>query len=196
MDHVNLGPSTRTLSELVAGVADGALGRPTPCPDYTVGDLVDHIGALTVAFTAAARKEALPGGPPPPGDASRLEPGWRQRIAADLVSLTEAWQDPQAWSGMTRAGGVDLPGEVAGVVALDELVVHGWDLAVATGQDYRCDPEALEALFPFVAQFSGPGTEASREGLFGPEVPAPPGASRLDQLIAMTGRDPAWRPTG
>jgi hypothetical protein len=41
---------------------------------------------------------------------------------------------------MTEVGGNTLPGEVTGVVALDEVVLHGWDLARATGQDYRCDP--------------------------------------------------------
>ena len=44
---------------------------------------------------------------------------------------------------MTQAGGVDLPGEVAGLVALNELVVHGWDIATASGQDYRPDEATL-----------------------------------------------------
>lgn len=43
--------------------------------------------------------------------------------------MAGAWKDPAAWTGMTRAGGVDLPGEIAAAVAADELVLHGWDLA-------------------------------------------------------------------
>ena len=65
------------------------------------------------------------------GDASRLVDDWRSRIPRDLAALAAAWRDPEAWTGMTRAGGIDLPGEIAGVVALDELVVHGWDVARA-----------------------------------------------------------------
>ena len=52
-------------------------------------------------------------------------------MAGDLDALVDAWHDPGAWQGMTKAGPFELPGEVAGVVALDELVLHGWDLAVA-----------------------------------------------------------------
>ncbi len=47
---------------------------------------------------------------------------------------------------MTRAGGIDLPGEVAGAVAADELVIHGWDLARATGRPYDPDPAALQVV--------------------------------------------------
>ena len=93
---------------------------------------------------------------------------------------------------MTRAGGIDLPGEVAGLVALDEVVIHGWDVARASGQPYSSDAATLEAVHGFVEQFSGPGQEAAREGLFGPEVSVGKDAPLLDRVIAMTGRDPAW----
>lgn len=96
---------------------------------------------------------------------------------------------------MTVAGPAELPGAVAALVALDEVVVHGWDLARATGRPFAPDPALLEALHGFVAQFCGPGTEAEREGLFGPEVPVPADAPLLDRVIGMTGRDPAWTPT-
>jgi uncharacterized protein (TIGR03086 family) len=83
---------------------------------------------------------------------------------------------------------------VAGLVALDELVIHGWDVARASGQTYDCDPQVLEAVHGFVAQFSGPGQEAERSGLFGPVVDVPGDAPLLDRVIGLTGRDPAWSP--
>lgn len=119
---------------------------------------------------------------------------WRVSIPLALADLAEAWHDPAAWTGMTRAGGVDLPGEVAGLVALDELVVHGWDIARASGQAYDCDTPSLEVVHGFVAAFSGPGQEAAREGLFGPEVEVPAHAPLLDRVIGLTGRDPTWSP--
>jgi uncharacterized protein (TIGR03086 family) len=192
---VDLGPAARQLGDLVRSIPDEMLDVPTPCPDYTLGDLVDHLGGTALAFTGAAVKdtgEATTMGPS--GDAARLTDDWRTRIPRDLNALAEAWRDPGAWTGMTKAGGVDLPGEVAGLVALDELVVHGWDVARATRQAYEPNPPALEAVHGFVAQFSEPGMEAAREGLFGPPVDVPDDAPLLDRVIGLTGRDPDWSP--
>jgi uncharacterized protein (TIGR03086 family) len=192
---VDLTPAAQRLADLVAGVRDDLLDAPTPCPAYTLGDLVDHIGGAAVAFTGAAVKnsgDVTAQGPS--GDASRLTDDWRTRIRRDLNGLAEAWRDPAAWAGMTRAGGIDLPGEVAGLVALDEIVIHGWDVARATGQAYEPDPPELEAVQGFVAQFSEPGLEAERAGLFGPVVDVPADAPLLDRVIGLTGRDPAWSP--
>lgn len=189
IDH---GPAARNLAALVAGIEEADLARPTPCTEYSVGDLLDHVAGFPVAFAAAARKEPLElDGPPPVGDAATLAPGWRERIPADLDALVEAWHDPAAWTGMTRAGGVDLPGEVCGLVALGEVVLHGWDLAVATGRPWSVDDAALEALESFLAGFSVPdGVERP----FAPAVPVASDAPLLDRVLARAGRDPRWSP--
>jgi uncharacterized protein (TIGR03086 family) len=192
---VDLEPATRMMATLVSGIPDKLLTDPTPCPAYTVGDLLDHVGGLTLAFTAAATKATgAASAQGPAGDASRLPEDWRTRIPEDLARLASAWRDPAAWTGMTRAGGVDLPGEVAGIVALDEVVIHGWDLAKASGQAYDCDPALLEAVLPFVSQFSTPGEDIGRGGLFGPAVRLPDDAPLLDRLIGLAGREPSWSP--
>jgi len=195
MTVVDLEPATRRMADLISAIPDEWLDRPTPCPAYTLGDLVDHVGGLTLAFTAAATKaggDASSQGPS--GDATRLGHDWRTRIPRDLAALAEAWRDPAAWSGTTQAGGVELPAEVAGMVALDELVIHGWDVARASGQPYECDPQSLDAVHGFVAQFSGPGQEEARADLFGPVVEVSDDAPLLDRVIGLTGRDPAWSP--
>jgi len=192
---VDLEPATRKMAELVNGVPDGMLDAPTPCAGYSLGDLLDHVSGSILAFTAAAAKasgEATSRGPS--GDAARLGDDWRSRIPRDLAALAEAWRDPAAWTGMTRAGGIDLPGEVAGVIALDEVLIHGWDVARASRQRFDCDERLLEVVHEFVGQFAGPGQEAAREGLYGPEVAVPADAPLLDRVIGMTGRDPAWSP--
>ena len=195
MTNVDLEPATRQMANLIRAVPDDRLGGPTPCPEYTLGDLVDHVGGLTLAFTAAARKDTGEiGSQRASGDAARLEDDWRARIADDLQTLAEAWRDPVAWTGTTRAGGVDLPGEVAGLVALDELVVHGWDVAKASGLPYEFDQQSLEAVHDFVAQFSGPGMEAQREGMFGPVVEVAQDAPLVDRVMGMAGRHPSWSP--
>ena len=195
MTPVDLEPAARRLADLVAGVPDELLDAPTPCPAYTLGDLVEHVGGAASAFTGAAVKDlgdATSQGPS--GDASRLGDDWRTRIPRDLAALADAWRHADAWTGMTKAGGVDLPGEVAGLVALDEIVIHCWDVARATGQPYDCDTPSLEAVNAFVSQFSEPGQEEARAGLFGPVVEVPDDAPLLDRVIGLTGRDPAWSP--
>jgi uncharacterized protein (TIGR03086 family) len=195
MPMVELGPAAQRMADLIEGVPEEQLGGPTPCPAYTLGDLVDHIRGFTLAFTAAARKDtAGMTSDRASGDASRLGDDWRTQIPRDLAALADAWRDPAAWSGMTMAGGIDLPGDLAGIIALDELVVHGWDVARASGQDFDEDRESLEAVHGFVKQFSGTGQEAAREGLFGPEIPVPDEAPLLDRVIGLTGRDPGWSP--
>jgi uncharacterized protein (TIGR03086 family) len=195
MPDIDLTPAADQLAALVAGVPDDALAGPTPCPDMAVGDLLDHVAGLSLAFTAAATKEPLPGGPAgPSADAAALPDDWRTVIPERLAALAAAWQDPAAWEGMTIAGPIELPAPVAALVTLDELVVHGWDLTRATGQPFAPDPDLLEAVRSFVAEFSGPGKEDDRAGLFGPEVAVPDDAPLLDRVLGLTGRDPGWTP--
>src|SRR3954454_22719381 len=104
MNRVVFRPTTTALAALVRGVADGQLSGPTPCPAYSVADLLDHIGGLSLAFVAAAGKEELPGGGAPSVDGSRLADGWRDLIAGRLEDLGAAWQDPAAYDGITMAG--------------------------------------------------------------------------------------------
>ena len=186
--QLDLEPAARRLAGLVAAVPDDALDRSTPCTRYTVGDLLDHIASFAIAFTAAARKSPLDGAPP--GDAATLAADWRERIPRDLITTGQAWRDPEAWTGMTAAGGVDLPGEMAGAVALDELVLHGWDLAKATGQNAGYEGPGLEAVYRMVSHFRAAGVE----GLFGPAVEVPEAAPLFDRILGLAGRDPAWEP--
>jgi uncharacterized protein (TIGR03086 family) len=189
---VNLEPATKQMAELIRRVSDEALGDPTPC-DIALGALLDHVRTLTIAFTAAALRDfSTFTGPPPAPDAANLGADWRERIPRSLDGLAAAWNDPQAWTGMTKAGGLDLPGEMAGVIALDEIVVHGWDVARSSGQPYDVPPDLLEVVHGFVAPLADPESPMPREGLFGPPVPVPEEAALLDRVIGLTGRDPAW----
>jgi uncharacterized protein (TIGR03086 family) len=190
---LDLEPAARQMANLLDRVTDGQLAAPTPCDDYTLGDLIDHVGGLSQAFTAAAKKEFGPElSQGPSGDAARLGKDWRTRIPGQLTTLVEAWRDPAAWKGMTRAGGIDLPAEVAGRVALNELVIHGWDVARTTGQLFDCDTEALEACWELLAERSAGDQEAGDDDPFGPVVEVPTDAPLLDRLIGLSGRNPTW----
>lgn len=90
-----------------------------------------------------------------------------------------------------ETGGVDLPSELAGVIALDEVVVHGWDLATATGQSYSVDEAQLDAVHDFVRSSAEQNPEGT-PGLFGAPVAVADDAPLLHHVIGLAGRDPAW----
>jgi uncharacterized protein (TIGR03086 family) len=187
---IDLTPACRRTADVLVNVTDGQLDAPTPCEKLTLRDLVAHVGGLAVAFTAAARKEFGDLTDTPPVEGVPLDDDWRTAYPARLAELARAWREPAAWEGMSRAGGVDFPGKVAGVVALTEVVIHGWDVAAATGQDYDVDPATLDAVRPHVTAIAAEGPV---EGLFGPAVAVDDDAPVLDRVIALTGRDPARR---
>jgi uncharacterized protein (TIGR03086 family) len=191
--HPDLTPATENLARVVTGIGDDQLGAPTPCHGMTVADVLDHVDGLCLAFTGAAAKDLDAGRQAPVADGSRLGADWRARIPGRLAQLAAAWRDDSAWTGMTRAGGIDMPGEIAGTVAIDEVVVHGWDVAVATGHRYSCDEELLRAAYRF-AQAAVARDPDGTAGLFGPPVAVPDHAPLLDRLLGLTGRDPAWEP--
>ncbi|WP_233494006.1 TIGR03086 family metal-binding protein [Desertihabitans brevis] len=189
----DLTAQTRELSRLVAEVPEEALGRPTPCPDYTVAGLLGHLHGLSVAFADAARKVDGPTTRTAPDPtAVTLPDDWRRRIPEALDGLADAWREPGATEGTTVAGGIEMPAEEMAVVVTDELVLHGWDLAVATGLPYTPDPEALETAFGMCSSI--PDDPEARAGLFGPVVPVPEDAPLLDRTLGAAGRDPRWTP--
>jgi uncharacterized protein (TIGR03086 family) len=191
---LDLAAQTRIVARLAEGVTEEQLGGPTPCPAYAVRNLLGHLTGLAAAFRDAARKDlGVTTDTAPEASVPDVGPGWREELPKVLDELAEAWRDPAAWTGTTRAGGVDLPGEVAGAVVTDELVIHGWDLARATGQDYEPDPAALRATHAFVT--AAAEEPAGEGGIFGPAVPVPTDAPLLDRAVGLSGRDPGWKPS-
>ncbi|MEU9305530.1 TIGR03086 family metal-binding protein [Streptomyces sp. NPDC048269] len=191
---LDLGPQARIVARLAEGVQDTRLADRTPCPAYSVSDLLGHLAGLAVAFRDAARKDLGPTTDTAPGAAAPSLPAdWREELPRVLGELAEAWRDPAAWTGMTRAGGVDLPGEIAAAVAVDELVIHGWDLARATGQEYTPDQAALRASHAFL--LAAAEDESRGGGIFGAVVPVPDDAPLLDRAVGLSGRHPGWTPS-
>ncbi|WNI21569.1 TIGR03086 family metal-binding protein [Streptomyces sp. ITFR-16] len=192
--RLDLEPAARQIAGQLDAIDDGLLTAPTPCPDVTVGALLAHVGGLAVAFRDAARKDLGPTTDSAPSvESGVLEDGWRDALPVALDELVAAWRSPDAWQGMTRAGSVDLPGEVAGMVALNELVLHGWDLARATGQPYRAEEAHLHTSLALLADLGDNPPPASP---FGPPVAVPDDAPLVDRAVARSGRRPDWRPAG
>jgi uncharacterized protein (TIGR03086 family) len=193
--NLDLRPPADEIGRLISGITDEQLSDPTPCEATSVGELLDHLMRLTVAFREAASNRGVApvvgtSSPPPRLSRDNLPDDWRTVLTGRLSDLTRAWCDPSAWDGMTRVGGIDMPGRRAGLVALDELVLHGWDLAKGTGQAFRCDQASAQAVYEFTA--TTPRSGPQREGLFGPVIEVPVNAPIFEQALGLSGRHPDW----
>ncbi|SDK20289.1 TIGR03086 family metal-binding protein [Streptomyces indicus] len=169
------------------GIDDSRLGAPTPCAEYDVRGLVNHLLHVVVQFQALAAKQPSDFSTTP--DYVADDPDWRGRFAKEAARLADAWSAPGALEGTT--GLMDMPATTVSRMALGDLVVHAWDLARATGQSYEPDPEVLADITPVWAELVPGGRKM---GAFGDPVDVPADASPLDALLAMCGRDPRWSP--
>lgn len=179
---IDLKPACSGTIELLRGFADEQLPNPTPCTEYTVGDLVEHLDVVALGFADVARND---GGVATAPSGERRGDGWREDVVQHVRSLGEAWDDPAAWRGRTTATELDLPNELWGRIALTEVVVHGWDLARATDQSFDLPEETLRACLEHVTEFL---PNAPVEELWGPAVEVPDDAPLIDQVVAATGR--------
>jgi uncharacterized protein (TIGR03086 family) len=176
--------------DIVRHVTSDQLDAPTPCNEWTVRQLVHHLRRWAPSLASAARKEQVP---PSDGSAADLVgDGWAARYEAEIDRLVAAWAEPSAWEGTVSLGGHEMPASVVGGTVLTELVVHGWDLACATGQNPAWPDRLLEYIHShLLTNTIEPGREI---GMFGLEVAVPADASALDKLLGLSGRDPNWTP--
>lgn len=184
---IDLKPACDRMIDALAGVADDQLASPTPCAEYTVGDLIDHVDGAAQGLTSVAGQESGESTDTDAAPEPAAADDWRERLAKHVRMLGEAWDDPAAWQGTTMGPGVELPNERWGRIALTEMVVHGWDIARATGQPFDLPEHTLRACLEHVAEFV---PKAPIEGLWGPAVEVPADASLLDRIVAITGRTP------
>jgi uncharacterized protein (TIGR03086 family) len=178
----------RAAAPVVRGVPDDRLGAPTPCREYTVRDLLNHLFHVVVGFQAlAARKEFDFASPTP----DYLHGDWRGRFAEETAHLAQAWAPPGADEG--TVGTFGLPATTVGGMAVLDLTVHAWDLARATGEPFTPEPRVL----PFLGELlEGLAPMGRGMKVFGDPVPVPEGATAFEALLCATGRDPRWTAEG
>ncbi|MGH3652389.1 TIGR03086 family metal-binding protein [Glutamicibacter sp.] len=154
------------------------LQRPTPCAEYNVGQLVDHLaGNLAMACKALGAELA---------DDPSLAP--EPRIARLAQAALEAFS-ARGLDGEIDLGFAVVPASVLSGILNLEFMVHGWDFAQATSQQYDVDPGLAEYALDLARATVGEPQRAS--GSFGPETAIAESAGSLERLIAFTGRVPA-----
>jgi uncharacterized protein (TIGR03086 family) len=180
------------MARIAAEIRDDQLDDPTPCPDIDVRGMLAHVLGLSVGFRDAARKLEGPTTSTTPGPV-KLPHDWRAQLPHRLSELVAAWREPSAWEGEATVGGVTSPAARTAAFGNNELIVHAWDLAVATGQPYSPAEPNLVASYQLASSIPD-DPEARDGGLFGPRVPVSDDASLLERTLAAAGRDPHWRP--
>ncbi|MFI9007155.1 TIGR03086 family metal-binding protein [Actinosynnema sp. NPDC053489] len=177
-----------TAAEVVADVKPDQLGAPTPCTEYDVRRLVNHLLFWAPSLSAAGRKRTVPPPAAAESDVDLTAGNWAAELDALLRDRAEAWREPSAWEGTTTLGGPhEMPAEVVGAMVLGETVVHTWDLAKATGQVVSWDDGVLEFLHADLVRSAQMGRDL---GVYGPEVPVPADAPLIDRIVGLTGREP------
>lgn len=171
----------------VATLADGDLDLPTVNDGWSVRDLMAHlIGGNRLYAQAIGRQEAAWAARDRQPAADPLDEF--DRSAAGLLEAITSVENPN--TRVSTAAG-PLPVEFAIAVHATDMLVHSWDLAVATGQDRRLDPALCHAAIGIIEQF--PPAVWGNPRFYARPVPTI-SASPADQLIALTGRNPAAPP--
>lgn len=156
--------------------ASGRLDAATPCDEWDVRTLLNHMLETQRYFVGSARGEDVsPPAPTPPALLSD-DPAGDFESARQAVLSTFA--DPDV---------VEKTGPALGI-AFSDMLLHGWDVARATDQDSSMPAGLPEAAFEMI---HGRFTDEQRKGVFKPEVEVGDDASPQDRLLAYTGRTPA-----
>jgi uncharacterized protein (TIGR03086 family) len=176
-----LNRAARNLLSYTSQDALGAVTRedPTPCAEFTVHDLCQHVlGSIRHSTDAAAKK------PRSTEQVELTEAPWVAYPPA-VEQLVAAWSEPEALEGETPFGIGVVPARLAAAVTIMELTVHGWDLATASGRTFSADADVVATATETAHQVA---PQARPGGVFGVEQPAPAGADAVTRLIAFTGR--------
>ncbi len=169
--------------QIVAGVRQDQLGLPTPCSEWDVRTLLEHVvgGNWNSAATAA-------GGQRPPNaetqDVLEDDPAAAHRQSAEAVK--QAWREPGRLDQMYEMPMGTLPGQAVLGIRLVETITHGWDLARATGQAPAFDDDLIQAAIEFAEANVGSARGAGFP--FAPAVAVGPDRPAIDRLAGLMGR--------
>lgn len=184
VDHLD--SALRSVGTLVDGVRQDQWTAPTPCSDWTVRALVNHLVGMNAVFTAM-----LTGQDPPARGVDLLgdDPAGAYHNSGEklLAAFAQPGLLEQTFTGpLGNATGADRLH-----IRMTDLLAHGWDLGRATGQPVTLSEDVIERALTFTR---GQLDTMPRTGRFEPAQPIPEGAPMIDRLVAFLGRSPSWTP--
>ncbi|MFF9868151.1 TIGR03086 family metal-binding protein [Streptomyces sp. NPDC013953] len=177
-------------ARIARGVREEHLDGPTPCADFDTRSLVNHWVLYTAhGLEHRARREELP---------EELlmrdvtaDPTWADAYAEQLDRAVATWADPAVWQGEVDLGGMTMPAVAVAQMVIKEMVVHGWDVARATGQQLTAREDLALMVFDVIEEHA---EVYRRYGGFAAPVSVSATAPLLDRALAASGRDPYWTP--
>jgi len=188
--HAEMTDAADAAARTVAGVDAAQFWRPTPCSDWDVRTLLNHLIVWT-SYSLEARAHGDSVSQDVIDRDFAADPGFAADYRAQLDRALTAWSDPATWEGSLTIMGSATPAADVAALNIAEMVLHGWDLGAATRQAYTVSEpaaaaalRAVEANADLFRQYKG----------FAEPVQVPADAPLLDRLLALSGRDPAWRP--
>jgi uncharacterized protein (TIGR03086 family) len=188
--HAELTDAAEAAARTVDNVTPDQLGAPAPCAEWDVRALINHL----ILWTSHSLERRAHGESVAQELMDRdfaAAPDFAAAYRSQLDRALAAWANPAVWDRELDMMGAKTPAADVGALIIAELVLHGWDLAAATGQDYSVSERAAEAALRAVdanaelfRQYKG----------FAEPVPIAASAPVLDRVLALSGRDPAWAP--
>ncbi len=171
---------------VVAGIDSRQLTQPTPCADWNVEELLNHVVAGNWWAAELARGATIDEvGSRLDGDQLGDDPLDAYDRSAEVAAA--AFEMPGALDAPCAVSYGPVPGSVYAGHRFIDVLIHGWDLAVATGQDRTLDPALVDACWGVVE----PQAELLHgSGMFGGDVSLPAGADPQARLLAALGRRP------
>ena len=176
-------------ARVIAGAKTTALDQETPCTEWDLRTLLNH----TILWTAYSAERRAYGESVAEDLMSKdftAEPGYPGEYQAQVARAVQAWSRPQSWEGDRNVMGSATPAADIAAMLIMEMVLHGWDVAKATGQDYQCGNDLAQAVLETIKaqaelfrQYQG----------FAAEVPVPDDAPAFDRALSLSGRDPSWK---
>jgi uncharacterized protein (TIGR03086 family) len=170
-------------AKLVANLEDADMGLATPCAGWDLRAVLNHLAGMVSMFTLVNR------GHPAGEDAGDITAEGPSVVLAQLVrDNLGSWRAPGAFEGQRTYPFGSFPAEAAALVNLEEVSVHNWDLARASGQDASIEDEVAMMVYEFCRSIPLDAYRAT--GAFGPEVIVAKEAPLTDRLVGLLGRRP------
>ena len=160
---------------VLRAIDESDLGKPTPCTEFSVGQLADHLIGSMVGLGGMAGVIVVP------AETGTVE----SRVAFAAQQSLEAWHQ-RGLDGTVKLGEGEMPAGLAVTILSVELLIHAWDFAVATGQQVTVSDQVSHYVFDLAQQLISPQQRAG--GSFADAIEVGPDADILSRLVAFTGR--------